>query len=89
MTGHPTDGDKFYGAQYVPAVNTTFDIVYCSFSNETFTKVADGYTGTLGNQTTGPILDAYVPTAAQIEAYGYDGPPNEIDIRITGVKTTS
>lgn len=89
MTGHPTDGDKFYAAQYVPTINSSFDIIYASFSDASWTKIINGYTGDNGNQTTGPILDAFVPTASQITAYNYPSPPNEIDIRITGVKTTS
>ena len=85
IAGHPTDGDKFYGSQYVPSVNTAHNIIYASFSGASWTKILDGYTG----PTNGPILYAFVPTTAQIDAYGYDEPPNEIDIRITGVKTTS
>lgn len=82
IAGHPTDGDKFYGAQYVTG-NTNFDIVYCSFSNGTAVKQEDG------NGGTGPILNAIVPTAAQVTAFNYDTPPSAINIRFTGVKTTS
>lgn len=82
MAGHPTDGDKFYGAQ-TTSTNASYDIVLCSFSDSSFTKIITG------EANSGPILDIFVPTAAQIAAFGYDGSPSAIDIRVTGVKSTT
>ena len=82
MTGHPTDGDKFYGSQVTNTVST-HDLVICSFANESYTKILNG------EASVGPIINAFNPSAAQVSAFGYDGPPNAIDVRITGVKSTT
>jgi len=82
MAGHPTVGDKFYGSQRTNAIST-HDIVLCNFLTLGFTKIISG------EADTGPILDIFTPTAAQIAAFGYSGPPSAIDIRLTGVKSTT
>ena len=82
MAGHPTVGDKFYASQRTNSIST-HDLVVCTFSTGSYIKVLNG------EANTGPIINSFTPTAAQIDDFGYAGPPSAIDVRITGVKSTT
>ena len=81
-SGSQTTGDVFYLQQR----SSNYNVYECNFSTQTANLIAKRKS--IGIDV-GAYLSIVSPSPTQIEALGFESDPAEIQLRITGVKTTS
>ena len=82
LVGSPKYGNIFY-AQHRTANYAVFE---CNYGSKTAKKITDRKQS---NINCGSYLSVFTPNLTQISELGFPSNPNEIELRITGVKTTA